>query len=174
MKSKERITFNKRFANGEQYLFIKTKLNKELKKEYEICAELKTYFWQERGIYNRILPIVALVKAKKPDLTESEIYGENGLVEQLIPIQRAYNAVKNRRMEYINRLAMGVLVVEDGSIDLDSLEEEGLSPGKAIVYRQGSRMPEFLNISSMPKEFEQAEKDLSNDFITIATLWLAK
>ena len=63
------------------------------------------------------------------------------MVERLIPVQKAYNAVKNRKQEFLNRLTMGVVAVEDGSVDTDELAEEGLSPGKIIVYRQGSNPP---------------------------------
>ena len=44
------------------------------------------------------------------------------MVERAIPVQRAYNAVKNRKHEFLNRIAMGVLTVEDGSVDTDNLE----------------------------------------------------
>ena len=50
-------------------------------------------------------------------------YGTS-IIERLIPLQRAYNAVKNRKHEFINRLSMGVLSIEDGSVDTDNLEEE--------------------------------------------------
>ncbi|MBQ8431061.1 MAG: hypothetical protein IJX26_03910, partial [Clostridia bacterium] len=65
-------------------------------------------------------------------------YGSS-VIERLIPIQRAYNAVRNRKHEYFNRVSMGVLAVEAGSVDTDALEQDGLSPGKVLVYRQGSK-----------------------------------
>ena len=46
------------------------------------------------------------------------------VVERIIPVQRAYNAVKNRKHEFMNRIAMGVLAVEDGSVDTEELIEE--------------------------------------------------
>lgn len=67
------------------------------------------------------------------------------MVERTIPIQRAYNAVKNRKHEFLNRIAVGVLAVEDGSVDVDNLETEGLSPGKILVYRQGSNPPRLMS-----------------------------
>ena len=33
------------------------------------------------------------------------------------------------------------MFVEDGSIDTDMIEEEGISPGQIIVYRQGANVP---------------------------------
>jgi len=74
--------------------------------------------------------------------TAGSFFGTS-LIERCIPIQRAYNNVKNRKHEFLNRIAMGVLAVEDGSIDTDSLEEDGLPPGKVVIYRQGSRPPRF-------------------------------
>lgn len=90
------------------------------------------------------------------------------IVERMIPVQRAYNAVKNRKHEFINRLAMGVLAVEDGSIDTDNLEEEGLSPGKILIYRQGSTPPVMMNLGSVPAELTIEEERLMNEFMTIS------
>ncbi|MBR6737847.1 MAG: hypothetical protein IKL82_05745 [Clostridia bacterium] len=90
------------------------------------------------------------------------------IVERLIPIQRAYNAVKNRKYEFLNRVSMGVLNVEDGSVDTDELIDEGLSPGKVIVYRQGARPPQIMSSSSVPIDFSYEEERLSNEFITIS------
>ncbi len=89
------------------------------------------------------------------------------MISRLIPIQRAYNAVKNRKHEYLNRLTMGVLAVEDGSVDIDNLEEEGLAPGKILVYRQGSNSPSFLNGDSVPSDFEKEEEHLLQEFTTL-------
>lgn len=86
------------------------------------------------------------------------------MIARLIPIQRAYNAVKNRKHEYLNRLTMGVLAVEDGSVDIDNLEEEGLAPGKILVYKQGSSAPKFLGGENVPTDFEKDEERLLKEF----------
>lgn len=91
-----------------------------------------------------------------------------GIVERVIPIQRAYNAVKNRKHEFLNRLSMGVLTVEDGSVDTESLEEEGLSPGKILVYRQGSEKPTLMDAGSVPSEFSKEEDYLLQEFVTVS------
>ena len=90
------------------------------------------------------------------------------IVDRIIPIQRAYNAVKNRKHEFLNRLAMGVMTVEDGSIDLDNLEEEGLSPGKILVYRQGSVKPSLMDAGDVPHDFNQEEDRLLQEFVTVS------
>lgn len=90
------------------------------------------------------------------------------VIERLIPVQRAYNAVKNRKQEFINRLSMGIITVEDGSVDVDALAEEGLSPGKVVVYRQGGKAPELMNEFTMPANFAEEEENLINEFVRIS------
>ena len=86
------------------------------------------------------------------------------LVDRLIPVQRAYNAVRNRKHEFLNRAAMGVLTVEDGAVDLDELADEGLQPGKIIVYRQGGKAPEMLDTGKIPTELADEEEWLEREF----------
>ncbi|MEG2274333.1 MAG: hypothetical protein RSC44_03275, partial [Clostridia bacterium] len=92
----------------------------------------------------------------------------NTVVERIIPVQRAYNAVKNRKHEFMNRIATGVLAVEDGSVDTDNLEEEGLCPGKILVYRQGSTPPMLISPGQVPAEFSREEEKLLNEFVMIS------
>lgn len=90
------------------------------------------------------------------------------VVDRLIPVQRAYNAVRNRKHEFLNRLSMGVLTVEDGSVDTDDLSEEGLVPGKVLVYRQGGKAPEMLDCGNVPDEFKSEEEWLEKEFSLIS------
>ena len=90
------------------------------------------------------------------------------VIERCIPIQRAYNIVKNRKHEFMARLAGGVLAVEDGSVDIDLIEEEGIAPGKIIVYRNGSTPPRFIDPGSVPNDFDAEEDRLLNEFISIS------
>lgn len=90
------------------------------------------------------------------------------VVERCIPLQRAYNSIKNRKHEFMTRLAAGVLAVEDGSVDIDNIEEEGLAPGKILVYRNGSTPPKFMDAGSIPSDFSVEESKLLNEFITLS------
>ena len=92
----------------------------------------------------------------------------SSIIERLIPVQRAYNAVKNRKQEFLNRLTMGVVSVEDGSVDVDDLAEDGLSPGKIVVYRQGTRPPSLIGTGNIPSELIYEEERLLNEFILIS------
>lgn len=90
------------------------------------------------------------------------------IVDRLVPVQRAYNSVKNRKHEFLNRISMGTVAVEDGSVDTDELIEDGLAPGKIIVYRQGSTPPEMLTLGSIPADFSEEEDRLIEEFSKIS------
>ena len=96
-----------------------------------------------------------------------EFFGKS-IIERLIPVQRAYNAVKNRKHEFMNRITMGIMTVEDGSLDVDDLVEDGLSPGKILIYRQGSKAPEIMKESTLPQIFNEEEEKLLNEFVIVS------
>lgn len=112
---------------------------------------------------NRTYPFV-----KQCSLEQAGCFFGSSIIERLIPVQRAFNAVKNRKHEFLNRLSMAVMTVEDGSIDVDDLMEEGLSPGKVLVYRQGSKAPEIMSEMTMPNSFDAEEDRLLNEFVVIS------
>jgi len=115
------------------------------------------------GDNKRIFPFI-----KQTSISQTGSFFGVSIIERLIPVQRAYNTVRNRKHEFLNRISMGVLTVEDGSIDTDELIEEGLSTGKVIVYRQGSRPPSMMSTGSVPTDFSYEEERLSNEFILIS------
>ncbi len=105
---------------------------------------------------------------KQESLVKAGSFFGVSIIERLIPVQRAFNAVKNRKHEFLNRLSMGVMTVEDGSIDVDDLSEDGLSPGKVLVYRQGSKAPEIMADMTMPSDFNEEENKLINEFVIVS------
>lgn len=176
--SKElRIEFNKRFANGEQYI----KINQHAQDTTDDAPELqviepieKKYYWEQRAVYNKIFPIIEYFKHKyKSKINqfidyESLIYGENGLVERLIPLQIEYNNIRNKKNEYFTRLSVGVAFVEDGSVDVDELSEQGLEPGGIVIYRQGSIAPSVVQPDINQYEIYSKELDrLENEIAEV-------
>ena len=111
----------------------------------------------ERGF-----PFIRQISIEQPSL-----FWGGSVVERLIPVQRAYNAVKNRKHEFMNRASLGVLAVEDGSVDIEALEEDGLAPGKILVYRQGSELPTLLGDDAVPQSFEAEETKLLDEFLNV-------
>ena len=129
----------------------------------------------DKLLYMGELPYINLENGKRgfPFIKQVSVinpgcFWGSSVINRCIPIQRAYNAVKNRKHEFLNRLSMGVLAVEDGSIDTDDLEEEGLSPGKILVYRQGSNLPTMINTDSVPTDFTIEEERLLNEFLSVS------
>ena len=115
----------------------------------------------ERG--ERIFPFV-----KQDCMTLPGSFFGISVIDRMIPVQRAYNAVRNRKHEFLNRVSMGVLTVEDGSVDTEELSEEGLLPGKVLVYRQGGKAPEMLDCGNVPSEFASEEEWLEKEFSLIS------
>ena len=115
----------------------------------------------DRG--ERIFPFVRQTCTEVP----GSFYGAS-IIDRMIPLQRAYNAVRNRKQEFLNRLSTGVLAVEDGSLDAEELAEEGLAPGRVIVYRQGANEPHFLDFGSLPSDFSEEEERIANEFILVS------
>ncbi|MDE7164523.1 MAG: hypothetical protein K2O04_03775 [Clostridiales bacterium] len=105
---------------------------------------------------------------KQVSLVNAGCFFGSSIVERSIPVQRAYNAVKNRKHEFINRLAMGVMAVEDGSVDIDNLEQEGISPGKILVYRRGATPPRMVDPGSVPSSFDTEEVRLLSEFTQVS------
>ncbi len=105
---------------------------------------------------------------KQTSLTKAGSFFGVSVIDRLIPIQRAFNAIKNRKHEFMNRLSMGIMTVEDGSVDVDDLVEDGLSPGKVLVYRQGAKAPEIMADITMPDDFNEEEEKLINEFVIIS------
>ena len=112
---------------------------------------------------NRTFPFVKQISNYLP----GSFFGVS-VVDRLIPVQRAYNAVRNRKHEFFNRAVMNVLAVEDGSVDTDELEIDGLSPGKVLVYRQGSKVPEIMQNPKQTLEFDAEEERLLSEFKTVS------
>lgn len=137
VSKKTRISFNKKFANGEQYIYLVPGA-----KGAKIVTGDKEYWWQEQAVYNRVLPLIEYAKGKLW-LSDDDVYGENGLVERLMPYQRLYNATMNQRSNRMKYATYGICLVEDGSVDIDNLEE-GVAPGSVVVYRQGSVAPQLV------------------------------
>ncbi len=105
---------------------------------------------------------------KQACIASPNCFWGSSVIERCIPIQRSFNAIKNRKHEFLNRLTMGILAVEDGSLDIENLEEEGLSPGKVLIYRQGSSTPKLLSSGSVPLDFQYEENSLLNEFTNIS------
>lgn len=173
-KKKIRIKFRKEFAAGKQ--------NRHIDPEGNIVDDELRYYWEQRPIYNITGCLVGSAKGYLKRITEKNfddldeiIYDDNGLVDMLIPCQQSYNALKGRYAEYVDKLSIGGIVVEDGSVDTDTLAEDGLAPGKILVYRQGS-VPPTISYTD-PKVLESINEQCNaiyNEMLEIVRLFILR
>ena len=138
------VEWQKRFVlNCEHYLEAHTLLDGQV----HITDCCKRYYWQEDKVYDLIGPFVRDL-IREESCGDALLWGRGGIVDRLIPYQQRYNTIENQIEELTSRLVLGVLVVEDGSLDIDELSEEGLAPGKILWYRQGAKAPSMLQDSA--------------------------
>ncbi len=83
------------------------------------------------------------------------------VIDRMVAPQIQYNAIKNRKQDYINRVAIGVLTAEENSlVDEDYLMENGIAPGDLLIYKIGATAPRFLDNHDLPDDLDKEEKSL--------------
>ena len=107
--------------------------------------------------YGRI-PLIQSVCIEVP----GQFFGKSA-IERMIPIQRAYNGCVNRIHEYIKHIAIGSYITEEGSIDIDEIEQNGQAPGACLVYKQGTNPPVPIPNGNLPAEIMQERYNLKQD-----------
>jgi hypothetical protein len=133
-KNKQLTKWQKSFIlDGEQFTILNYS-------NYEIMHVDKDYYYQTQQVFNVIGTFISKLISLGVDENKF-IWGKGKIADTLIPYQQEYNNCKNQLIEARKRLLYPIMVVEDGSVDVDDLCEEGLAPGKVLVYRQGSSAP---------------------------------
>ena len=119
-------------------------------------------------LYEGVLPggEYPLVQLKSKEVS-GQFYGKS-VIEDLIPLQRCYNGIQNRINDFINRSTCGQLLVEDGSVDADDLNEKGLVPGEPILYRRGSQLPKILEEPPLSEMASAQCRQLAEDMEYVA------
>jgi hypothetical protein len=82
------------------------------------------------------IPIVRTVCKERA----GQFFGKS-VIEELIPLQRAYNNACNDIAEWIKRLKSPQHKVLQGSVDMDEYEEHANEPGAILVFRDPSFPP---------------------------------
>ncbi len=127
-----------------------------------ICAGDKVLFYGALP-YDEI-PI-AMLKTKD---IPGQFFGKS-VIEELIPLQRAYNGCKNKIHDYIRTLASNPLLVPEGSIDdIDSLVECGTAPGSIIEYDADRGKPSPLIFQSISNEVRDECNDIVREMEYVA------
>ncbi len=97
-------------------------------------------------------------------ISRGGVFWGRTVVERLIPVQRRYNALRNRKAEFLNRCAIGQYWVEEDSTDMDILENNIGSPGFIGTYARGSKRPEMVQNPQLPVAFDTEEASLMQEF----------
>lgn len=111
----------------------------------------------------RDFPFSIARSIKKP----GQLWGVS-VIERLIPVQRRYNAQRNRKAEYLNRVVIGQWLTPEGALSDDSeLNDE---PGNVIEYRvsAGGGKPEMVQMPNLPASFENEIATLLSEFTAIS------
>lgn len=100
---------------------------------------------------------------------EGQAWGKS-IVSRLVPVQRRYNAIKNRKAEYLARAAIGNLYFQFGSIiNAERFDVQGLAPGEMIELAAGTTIPPgYLQYPPLPSTFESEEASYLNLFVLIS------
>jgi hypothetical protein len=87
------------------------------------------------------------IKAKS---VPGQFYGKS-VIQDLIPLQRAYNNVCNKRQDFIDTIANNPVVLEDGAVsNMEDIEMYGIESGSVILVRPGFQKPDILEYPSPP------------------------
>lgn len=90
------------------------------------------------------------------------------VIERLIPLQRDYNATKNRINEHIARMALGNPVVEQGSLVNEELLDVGFQPGVVVEYKPGMQPPDWMKVTEIPQSLFSKLNEMRTEFIDIS------
>ena len=119
--------------------------------------------WQVGEYGERGFPFVRMMCIPNPGY----FFGVS-VIERLIPIQRDYNAVKNRINDYLARVTTGVLVAEQGTIVNEEIFEDGIAPGTVIEVRNGAAFPKWMEQPPIPQVMLNERKELQEEFNLIS------
>lgn len=103
--------------------------------------------------------------AKIDSIRRTNCFWSKSVVERLIPVQRRYNAVRNRIAEYLNRVGIGQWTAEEGTVDVDELTNE---PGIVVEHTRGSRPPQPVQYQPLPSTFMEEMNTLVQEIHQIS------
>lgn len=119
--------------------------------------------WYSELPYDEI-PLIAM-KCKDG---AGQFFGRS-VIPELIPLQRAYNGVKNKIHDYIRAVAANPLLVPEGAIaDPEELAARGLPPGEIVEYNAERGRPEPLSPAPLPAELRYECERLASDMEYVA------
>lgn len=106
-----------------------------------------------------VMPIVAFKSRKKPGL----FFGSSP-VEALIPLQRSYNELQNKIMDFAHATVNAPMKVPAGSLDLDEIQKNGgIRTGDVVEYDGQFGEPRYFELPGFPAEIIGQRNQLAQD-----------
>ena len=129
----------------------------------DICVHIGVLPYRVGKFYRRGYPFVHQKCLENPGI----LWGTS-VCERCIPVQRDYNAVRNRINEYIARMTIGNMVVEQGSLVDDTVLENGVPPGTIVEYKPGTTPPAWMTPQEIPATLLAQVDQLQAEFVSIS------
>ena len=129
----------------------------------DICVHVGVLPYKVGRFYRRGYPFVHQRCLKTPGV----LWGTS-VVERCIPVQRDYNAVRNRINEYIARMTIGNMLVEKGALVDDTILETGVPPGTVVEYNPGATPPAWMEPQEIPATLLSQVDQLQAEFVAIS------
>lgn len=106
-----------------------------------------------------VMPIVAF-KAKN----QAGLFFGKSVIESLIPLQRSYNDLQNKIMDYAAVIVNAPLLTPYGSLDVDALADEGgVDSGMILEYTDDHGEPHFLQYPNFPPVLIEQRNQIASD-----------
>lgn len=145
----------------------------------EGCARVVTYYEKPTLLHERgrmivvvgdrlvfhgelpagIMPIVAYKSREVPGW----FFGKSP-IEALIPLQRSYNEIQNKIMDYVHVIVNAPMMAPEGSLDLDEVQSMGgIQAGDIIQYAPGRGEPHYLEYAPFPPLLTAQRDQIAQD-----------
>ncbi len=108
------------------------------------------------------IPLTALKSCNVP----GQFFGRS-VIETMIPLQRAYNGIRNRILDYAKLVGCGKMLIEEGSVE-DDVIETAADPARPMVYRQGYQPPQMVRFPEIPSTLLSEYRQYASDMEYVA------
>lgn len=110
------------------------------------------------------IPLVPFFSLKVP----GRFFGDCAY-SRLIPVQDRYNALRNRKAEYLQRAAIGQLVMEENSLaNEDEILDHYVDAGQAFIYKKNQTPPRYMEFPNLPTAFDSELQECLQEFRSLS------
>ena len=160
------------FAAGYRKAENSTLLRTYLEKPSALHPSGRTFITTpDRILYYGTMPIESYPLAMLRCKSVAGMFFGRSVIEDLIPLQRAYNGVKNKIHDSIRTLSLHPLLVPEGAVDdIDELAANGVAPGDILEYNPDRGEPKTLETKDLPSSVFTECENLAREMEYVAGL----